>query len=172
MQVFPAKAEHVALYLQHVLDTTQSHSAVDSAIYGTQWAHNLAGIPSPTVSPIVHSISRATKRLIGTRLVNKKEPISPDLITKLVESPNLDSLLELRNVRIFLLTFARFFRIEEVLHIKYGDVIFHNGYIVISLNISKTDQHRKGNLLTLIIMLLGPSLRLGYVILSFQSISQ
>ena len=94
------------------------------------------------------------------------------LITKLVESPNLDSLLELRNFRIFLLTFARFFRLEEVLHIRNGDVIFHDGYIVISLNISKTDQHRKGNLLTLIVMLLGPSPRLGYVILSFQSISQ
>ena len=34
IQVFPARTEHVALYLQHVLDTTQSPSAVDSAIYG------------------------------------------------------------------------------------------------------------------------------------------
>ena len=65
----------MALYLQHVLDTTQSPSAVDSAIYGIQWAHNLAGIPSPTDSPIAHSISRAAKKLIGTRPVNKKEPI-------------------------------------------------------------------------------------------------
>lgn len=53
-QVFPTRAKHVALYLQHLLDTTQSHSAVDSAIYGIQWAYNLAGIPSPTNSPIVH----------------------------------------------------------------------------------------------------------------------
>lgn len=145
MQVFPAKAEHVAFYLQHVLDTTQPHSAVDSSIYGIQWAHNLAGIPSPTVSPFVHSISRAAKRLIGTRLVNKKEHISPDMITKLVESSNLDNLLELRNACIFLLTFSGFFRIEEVLHITYVDVIFHDGYVAINLNISKTDQLRKGN---------------------------
>ena len=33
MQAFPAKPKHVALYLQHVLDTTKPHSAVDSAIY-------------------------------------------------------------------------------------------------------------------------------------------
>ena len=57
IQAFPAKPEHVALYLQHVLDTTKSHSSVDSAIYGIQWAHNLADIPSPTNSPIVHAIS-------------------------------------------------------------------------------------------------------------------
>lgn len=73
IQVFPARTEHVALYLQHLLDTTHSHSAVDSAIYGIQWAHHLAGIPSPTDSPIIHDVSRAAKRLIGTRLVNKKK---------------------------------------------------------------------------------------------------
>ena len=33
IQAFPAKPKLVALYLQHVLDTTKPHSAVDSAIY-------------------------------------------------------------------------------------------------------------------------------------------
>ena len=74
IKVFPARTEHVALYLQQLLDTTHSHSAVDFAIYRIQWAHNLAGIsvPSPTDSPIIHDVSRAAKRLIGTRLINKK----------------------------------------------------------------------------------------------------
>ena len=122
----------MALYLQHVLDTTKSHSSLDSVIYGIQWAHNLADIPSPTNSPIVHAISRASKRLIGTQVSNKKEPISPDMIRKLVDIPNLDNLLELRNVCIFLLAYAGFFRIEEVLHIKYGDIGFHSGYVIIN----------------------------------------
>ena len=145
IQAFPAKPEHVALYLQHVLDTTKSHSSVDSAIYGIQWAHNLADLPSPTNSPIVRAISKASKRTIGTRVINKKEPISPDMIRKLVDISNLDNLLELRNVCIFLLTYAGFFRIEEVLHIKYGDIRFHSGYVIINLEVSKTDQLRKGN---------------------------
>ena len=145
IQAFPAKPEHVALYLQHVLDTTKSHSAVDSAIYRIQWAHNLAGIPSPTNSPIVHAISRASKRIFGTRVSNKKEPISPEMIRTLVDISNLDNLLELRNVCIFLLAYAGFFRIEEVLHIRYGDISFHSGYVTINLEVSKTDQLRKGN---------------------------
>ena len=33
---FPANLEHVALYLQHLLNTTYSHSAVDFAIYRIQ----------------------------------------------------------------------------------------------------------------------------------------
>ena len=40
---------------------------------------------------------------------------------------------------------ARFFKIEEVLHIKYGDISFHSGYVIINLEVSKTDQLRKGN---------------------------
>ncbi|CAH3158229.1 unnamed protein product, partial [Porites lobata] len=133
-QHFPAKTEHVALYLQHLIDTTHSQSAVDSAIYAIQWAHTMAAIPSPTNSPIIHAIREAAKRLVGTRPVNKKEPISAGMITKL-----------LRNVCIFILAYAGFFRIQEVLHIKYGGIYFNSGYVVINVDVSKTDHLRKGN---------------------------
>lgn len=52
---------------------------------------------------------------------------------------------KLRNVCIFVLAYAVFFRIQEFLHIKYGDIHFHSGYVVINVDISKTDQLRKGN---------------------------
>ena len=80
IHAFSAKTEHVALYLQHLLDTTHSHCAVDSAIYGIQWAQNLAGLPSPTDSAIIHNVSSTAKRLIGARLINKKEPNLCDII--------------------------------------------------------------------------------------------
>ena len=79
VQIFPGKPEDVALYLQYMLDTTKSRSALDSAFYGIQCSHNLAGIPSPTNSLIVHAISRASKRPIRIRVTNKKEPISPEI---------------------------------------------------------------------------------------------
>ena len=87
---FPAKSEHVALYLQHLLDTTHSHSAVDSAIFGIQWAHHLAGLPSPTDSPI--------------SVCNKQEPVSPDTIRNLVEKSNLIYLNNELCVFLFLLS--------------------------------------------------------------------
>ena len=37
-----------------------------------------------------------------------------------------------------------FFRNEEVLLIKYGDMNFHSGYVISNLKVSKTDQLRKG----------------------------
>ena len=95
---FPANLEHVALYLQHLLDTTYSHLAVDSVIYGIQWAHHLVGLPSPTDISIIHAVNRAAKRIIGICVHNKKEPIFPDMIRKLFEKSNLDNLIESLNV--------------------------------------------------------------------------
>ena len=97
----------------------------------------MAGIPSPTDSPVIHDVSRAARRLIGTRLINKREPILPDMIKKLVEASNLDNLLDLSNVCIFLLAFAGFLRIEEVFHIKYRDIAFHDTYVAIKVDRSK-----------------------------------
>lgn len=66
------------------------------------------------------------------------------MFRKLVDISNLDNLLEL-NCVYFPLAYARFFKIEEVLHIKYGDTSFDSGYVIINLEVSKTDQLRKGN---------------------------
>ena len=38
-----------------------------------------------------------------------------------------------------------FFRIEDVPHIRYGDITFHDTYVAIKVDRSKTDQLRKGN---------------------------
>lgn len=78
-------------------------------------------------------------------MVNRKDPASPDMIKNLVEGSNLDNLLELRNMCIFFLAFVGVFRIEEGLHIKYKDIAFHDGYMTINIDVSKTDQLRKGN---------------------------
>ena len=67
------------------------------------------------------------------------------MIRKLVNNSNFENLLELRNVCIFILAYAGFFRIQEILHIKYGDIRFNSGYVVINADASKTDQLRKAN---------------------------
>lgn len=111
-------------YRQHLMVTTRSHTAVDSAIYSIQWVRGLAGIPSPTDSPITHWLRQTAKKLCRTRVVNKKEPISADVIKRLFNLSNVESLLDLINFSIFLLAYTLFFRIEEALHIKYGDMTF------------------------------------------------
>ena len=53
MTPMPAKEVHVALYLQHLGDTSQSKAAVEGACNALAWIHSTAGLPSPTLSPFV-----------------------------------------------------------------------------------------------------------------------
>ena len=145
IQAFPAKREFVALYLQYLLDTTFSSHSVDMAVYAIQWAHSLAGLPSPTESPIVQTVKEAAKRIDGAPLVHRKDPVSPDMIRQLLIRSNLHNLLELRNVCIFVLAYSGFFRIDEVLHVRYGDIHFRSGHVALNVQKSKTDQLRRGN---------------------------
>ena len=77
---FPAKPEHVAPYLQYLMDTTQSRR---HDIYVIQWAHSLAGLQSPNDSPNIHAVREAARRLNGKRLVNRKGPVSLDMMRKI-----------------------------------------------------------------------------------------
>ena len=79
-KAFPASLFHVALYLQHLIEETHSPYTVDSAFYGSKWAHDVVGIPSPTDDPIVEAVRKASKRVLGTSVLSHEEPISVPLI--------------------------------------------------------------------------------------------
>ena len=106
----PASPCHVALYLQHLIDESHSPCVVDSAFYGIKWAHTMAGIPSPTDNPVVEAVRCASKRILGTRVVNRKEPISSSVIHDLIGLADLQNPVHLRNVTMCVLSFAGFFR--------------------------------------------------------------
>lgn len=73
--VFPTNPFYFALYLQHLIEQSLSPSVIDSASYCIKWAHSVAGIPSPTDNRIVEAVRCASKRIFGTAIVNRKEPI-------------------------------------------------------------------------------------------------
>ena len=50
----PADPFHVALYLQHLAEI----AAVNSTFYSINWAHGLAGIPSPTQSKFLITVKK------------------------------------------------------------------------------------------------------------------
>ena len=104
--VFTANPFHVALYLQHLIEQSHSPSVIDSAFYGIKWAHSLAGIPSPTDNPIVEAVRSASKRIIGTAIVNRKEPISSSVIHDISSRSNLENPVELHNATLYVFSFA------------------------------------------------------------------
>ena len=143
----PASPCHVALYLQHLIDESHSPCVLDSAFYGIKWAHtmHMAGIPSPTDNPVVEAVRCASKRILGTRVVNPEEPISSSVIHDLIGLADLQNPVHLRNVTMRVLSFAGFFRFDDVSRIRRNDIFFHEGFMVIKVLKSKNDQLRKGD---------------------------
>ena len=142
---FPADPFHVALYLQHLIEQAQSPRVVDSALYGIKWAHDMAGVRSPTDNPVVENVRSAAKRILGTAAINRKEPVSSDLIHKIVSHANLDNPVDLRNVTMYVLCFTGFFRFDDNSRVRRSDISFREGFMVIQVQKSKNDQLRRGN---------------------------
>ena len=87
----PANPIHLAVYLQHVLESTKSCSSVDSAFYAIKWAHETAGTASPTDNQVVSRVREAAKRILGTGRPNRKEPFSTDVLKDIVEGADLQT---------------------------------------------------------------------------------
>ncbi|XP_015768720.1 PREDICTED: uncharacterized protein LOC107347338 [Acropora digitifera] len=92
---------------------------------------------------LVENVRSAAKRILGTAAVNRKEPISSDLIREIVSQANLDNPVNLRNVTMYVLCFTVFFRFEDIS--RRSDIAFHEGFMVIQVQKSENDQLCKGN---------------------------
>ena len=135
----------MALYLQHLVEETHSPSAVDSAFYGLKWAHDVVGIPSPTDDPIVEAVRSASEGVLGSLALIRKEPISPTLIPDIVKKSDLENPVVLRNVTMYVLSFAAFFRFDEVSRIRRSKISLKDSFMVIKVLKSKNDQLCKGD---------------------------
>ena len=79
---FPAQPAHVALYLQHLLETSVAKTAVDDAVNALAWAHELGGLPSLTSHPTVRTMQESAHHIKGRPKV-QKEPASTQLYKKM-----------------------------------------------------------------------------------------
>lgn len=118
---------------------------MNNAVYAIKWAHECAGFTDPTKNSYVTSLQEAAKRK-ASRAINKKEPISKDVLIELCDKYIDDSdLLIVRNLTMILFCFAGFLRFDEVSSLKFKDVHVYDEYIVLNIQKSKTDQYRQGN---------------------------
>ena len=94
----PAKPVHVAIYLKHVIESTNSSSSVYTAIYAIKWAQEIAGMASPTDNQVVFRVQEAAKRILGAGSPNTKEALSVEVLKEIVERADLSNVPQLRNV--------------------------------------------------------------------------
>ena len=104
----------------------------------------MAEIPSESDDPIVEAVRSASKRVLGTRALCRKEPISTTLILDIAKKSDLKNPVVLRNVTMYVLTLGGFFRFDDVSRIRRSDIFFKEGFLGIKFLKSKNNQLRKG----------------------------
>ena len=79
ISVLPSNYLSVAIYLEFLLQSNSLYLALEAALYGIRWAHNLYGFSDPCDSNFVKCILESAKRSLS-RPVVKKEPVTPEMI--------------------------------------------------------------------------------------------
>ena len=141
----PSDELSVALYLEFLLQQSSPYSALESACYGINWAHNLYGFPSPYDSKLVRSVLEATKRELAKPVV-KKEPVTPEMISSICNrfaGPNAN-LSDLRLAAICVTVYSAFLRYNELASLRCCDVSFCDPFVKIYVFKSKADVYRDG----------------------------
>lgn len=143
----PAKDIDFSLYLVSLIQSNKSSSTVDETFYGVKWAHELAGFSNsnPCGSFVVKSVREAAHRILG-HSVSKKEPITSDILNQMVSRylGHNSNTMNLRNVAMCLIAYAGFLRFSELSNIKRSDLVFHEDFLSIFIETSKTDIYREG----------------------------
>ena len=141
--VYPAKDVEFAMYLQHLAETTSSKAAVETAINAVSWVHQLAVLKPIAESQFVGAMRDGLMRKLA-RPVEKKEPITSDMLATMASSSN-GSLADLRLLAMAYLAFSTFLRCDELIKLRCCDISFNAESMSISLPKSKTDQYRVGS---------------------------
>ena len=73
--VFPVVPIDSALYLQFLLQSSKSASAINCAFYAFKWLRQVAGVNSSTLHPTVMAAKERALRLVSQPASHRKEPL-------------------------------------------------------------------------------------------------
>ena len=90
------------------------------------------------------AIKKGGSRLASLPVKNRKEPLEAGHLRKLIDSTDMNDLLQLRNLEMFVLASSGFLRFSELSLFRAKDIKFSEGFISIFIEKSKTNQLREG----------------------------
>ena len=143
ISIFSPKSFHVALYLIHVMQNANSPAVVELAKFSLAWGHKMAGLPDPTKDSCISCVIECAKRKLGGKK-QKKEIVTADMLQECVKICDLSKLSDVRILAMCLLAFAGFLRFQELQSLRRCDFFFHEKYLKVFIESSKTDQYRDG----------------------------
>lgn len=140
----PASDYYVSLYLVHLSKNAKSFAKIEEAFYAISWAHKLAGFTDPCKSDLCVSVKEGSHRMIGNTVVNKKEPITPEILNKIVDRFDNDNLSDVRICCMCLISYAGFLRYSELANLRRCDLEFCATHVTLFIQKSKTDHYKEG----------------------------
>ena len=75
----------------------------------------------------------AAKRILGTKRGNRIEPLSVEILKDIIDCSDLSNTLQLRNVCLYVLCYAGFFRSGEVTRIRRSHIKFLEDHMIIKV---------------------------------------
>ena len=152
ISVLPAQPLHIILFLIFLAKTAKSYSVINIAVCAINWAHNLAGLDSPTRHVLIVETLNGLKRQLARPTI-PKEPFEREHIHKLFDILDPGKLTDIRNTLIIVLAYFAFLRVDELRHVCTQHIEINNSHAEITIPKSKCDQLRQGN--TVIVARLG-----------------
>ena len=141
----PSTGQEVALYLASLLRSAKTMSTIYSAVYAIAWAHKKAGKASPTEHTLVKQIVEASRRIVGLKPVNRKQPLEAKHVKAIVEKFSDGNLNQLQIATLIALGFSAFLRWDDMCKLQRQDISLEPDYMKIFLVKRKNDQYREGS---------------------------
>lgn len=141
----PASVSTIAVYMSFLIQQEVSSSILQTAYYSIKWEHEVNLCNSVFAENLLHLVFEGGVRILS-KPVRKKEPITVDILKKVVDKFNAENCLpNLRICALLLIGYAGFLRFNELANIKASNLIFFNSHVEILIESSKTDIYRQGN---------------------------
>lgn len=139
----------MAVFLSSLVQEPVSESVLLAYFYSIKWYHDLnVCVNNPCGSKLLHMVMEGGKR-IRCKPIQKKELITPEILEQIITKYGNDNckrdLLCVRVCAMFLIGFAGFFRYNELANLRVRNVSFHEMYMSVHIESSKTDVYRRGN---------------------------
>ena len=143
----PAAPETVWLYLTALVEADNAAgyrvSTLERRLSAIKWVHDTSGHPSPTSHTRVRELMAGIRRTYGAR-AERRDPITTDQLTAMVDGLDLDSLAGLRDRAVLLLGYAGAFRRSELAGLRREQLRRTGDGVVVELGRTKDDQEAKG----------------------------
>ncbi|XP_063436370.1 uncharacterized protein LOC134717808 [Mytilus trossulus] len=141
----PANSTTVCLYIGSLIQQGVGVSVLESNFYSIKWYHDINFKYNPCSDKLLSNILEGGRRILS-KPINKKEPITTDILKLIVSRYGSEhDLSNLRVCLLCLLGFSGFLRYSELAKIKRNNIVFYDSHVEITIDKSKTDIYRRGN---------------------------